>query len=808
MIRFAPLLVLVLFGCPPPRPPTGATLSGDGFSARVESQPFSVTITGADGRVRQHTVGGPRFTRDDGVVEAQLIPGWDGFKSKERPWTEFTDFTLVEANASSVKLSSTKDGLTATFTLTVEGARLRTHQELSDTRRFNKAALAFVLEDDDHFFGMGQRTASIDHRGLMLFSWPEEGGLGGGENTPLSPTNPYPNGPSMTYFPVPLFHTTKGISMLVDTTRRSEVHFGDDAPELKLAVDGTVLDLILFVRDSPLDVLDDYTELTGRPPIPTDWAWGPRRRINQGAMVDGLPEWAQMRARKLPITTVDDAMHSLPSFSQAGREAQLRAWTSELHANGFKVMDYNNPYVSASAPASAPDYADGARQNFFEMSPDGGPATTFFLSGGPQTVSTVDLTNPQAVIWFQGLLRRSFDLGYDGWMHDFGEYVARTSRFYDGRTGAEVHNEFPVLSAKAMRGALEGHDAHVFTRSGYTGSQAWILEDWGGDPEATFDDTEGLPATLRGGLNLGMVAVPYWSTDIGGYKCITDAPNDREVLVRWYEMSALSPMMHDEDACSNPLGGNKVKAKLWDDPLTQDVWREMAGLHTRLAPDLRALALEARAHGRPMTIHPVLLEPTRPEAWAVQDSFFLGAGLYGAPVVRRGVTTRHVWLPPGRYVEWTERTVHQGAAFADVPAPLDRLPLFLVENQLVPLLDAEVQTLAPATEPGVITEASRAGVLDVIAVVGPAGNAHFTLADGTQLTVTRLSSDEGNPASLATAPDDATIHDCTGCGVVDTRVTRRVRITSSERSAQLADVKVEVAGGPARRLRWEVLLLD
>jgi hypothetical protein len=159
-------------------------------------------------------------------------------------------------------------------------------------------------------------------------------------------------------------------------------------------------------------------------------------------------------------------------------------------------------------------------------------------------------------------------------------------------------------------------------------------------------------------------------------------------------------------------------------------------------------------------------------------------------------------------VEWTERTVHRGAAFADVPAPLTRLPLFLVENQLVPLLDAEVQTLAPATEPGVITEAARAGVLDVIAVVGPAGTARFTLADGTQLTVTRLSSDEGNPAALATAADDATLRDCTACGVVDTRVTRRVRITSSERSAQLADVKVEVTGGPARRLRWEVIVLD
>ncbi|MFT3711194.1 MAG: glycoside hydrolase family 31 protein [Archangium sp.] len=797
---------LALLACPPKPPPTSVVLQGEGFSVKVESRPFSMTITGSDGRVRLKSTGGPRFTRDDGQVEAQLVPGWDGFKSREREWTEFTDATLVTASFAGAALRFTKDGKNVDFTVSVEGTKVRTSQSIDDTRVFNKSALAFELADDDHFFGMGQRTASVDHRGLMLYSWPEEGGLGGGENTPLSATNPYPNGPSMTYFPVPLFHGTKGASVLVDTTRRSEVHFGSSAPELKIAVEGASLDLVVFVRDSPLDVLDDYTELTGRPPIPAAWAWGPRRRINRGAIVDGLPEWAQMRARNLPLTTVDDAMHSLPSFSQKGIEPQLQAWTTELHANGFKVMDYNNPYVSASAPNSAPDYQFGAANNFFEMSPDGGPATSFFLSGGPQTISTIDLTNPAAVTWFQGLLGRSFDLGYDGWMHDFGEYVGRTSRFADGRTGLEVHNDFPVLSTKAMIGAIAGHDAHVFSRSGYTGSQAWVLEDWGGDPEATFDETEGLPAVLRGGLNLGMVAVPYWSTDIGGYKCLTDAPNDKEMLVRWYEMSALSPMMHDEDACSNPVGGGKTKAKIWDDQQSQDIWREMAGLHTRLAPYLRALALDAHAKGRPMTIHPVLLHPQNPDAWKVEFEFFLGPALYSAPVVRRGQTMRHVWLPPGqRFVEWTERTVHVGGAYVDVSAPLERLPLFLVENTLVPLLDAEVQTLAPATVPGVVTEASRAGVLDVIAVVGPAGVASFTLADGSTFKVTRLASDEGNPGAIATAANEAELKTCAKCSLIDTRGTKRVRISATG-NAQLNDVKVETTS--TRTIRWEVLTLD
>lgn len=786
--------LLLLCACPPARPSASTTLSGDGFTVQVSAQPFSMRVVGNDSVLRLETAGGPRATFDAHAYEAQIIPGWDGYRSNERPWKQPLTGTLESFDATHATLKLVDEGgVTFTVKLSTNGSRVRYEQTLDDPRRFNKSALAFVLRDDTHFFGMGQRTATVDHRGHTLYSWSEEGGLGGGEDVPASPTNPYPNGPSMTYFPVPFFHTTHGVSVWVDTTRRSEVHFGSDPDEpaaWRVAVDDARLDLTLYVRSRPLDALDDFTADTGRPLIPPAWTYGPRRRINRGALVDGVPEWQLMRDRKLPITTVDDAMHALPSGSQFGHEAELRAWTDQLHANGFKVMDYNNPYVSATAAGSADDYRYGAEHGYFEQAPDGGPATSFFLSGGAQTISTIDLTNPAAVTWFQSLLTRSLDLGYDGWMHDFGEYVARSSRFADGRTGEEVHNVFSVLSAKAARELLKGRDAMCFVRSGYTGSQAYAYEVWGGDSEASFDDTLGLPGSLRGGLNLGLVGVAYWSTDTGGYKCLTDAPHDKEMLVRWYEMSALSPMMHDEDACSNPVGGERVKARLWDDVETQDIYRTAASLHTRLAPYFRALALVANAKGTPLTRHPFLLFPDQPESWKVEDTFFVGDALYAAPVVRRGVRTRSVWLPPGRYVEWTERTVHTGPARVEVPAPLDRLPLFIVENQLVPLLDAEVQTLAPSMDPAIVTEASRADVLDVVVVLGPAGSASLTLADGSTLKASRAS----GPAT------------CTDCGAEDTSgQVRRVKV-SARGTAQFADVHVESSS--SRLIRWEVLTLD
>ncbi len=784
--------VLLLSACPP-SVKSGATLEGEGFSVKVEAAPFSLRIVDSAGATRLETRGGPRTTFDAFSVEPQIVPGWDGFKSHERAWKQWANGTLAHSDATSAMITFADDAGVVSVTVKVDGASVRLEQTADTSGLLNASALAFAMSDTDHFFGLGQRTATFDHRGHSLYSWPEEGGLAGGEDAGISTTNPYPNGPSMTYFPVPFVHTTRGLAVWADTYRRSTFDFGTvpDEPETwRVRVLDRKLALVFFVREAPLQAIDDFTALTGRPLIPPPWAFGPRRRINRWAKVDGVDEWQLHRDRKLPLTAIDDATHFLPAGSQVGIEDELNRWTNTLHAAGYKAMAYNNPYVSKSSDRSRSDYDFGAANGFFEQEPDGGPATSFFLSGGPQTISTIDLTNPQAVEWFKGLLSRTLDAGYDGWMHDFGEYVNRTSRFSNGATGEDEHNRFPVRSAKACFDLLQGTDKLCFIRSGYTGSQAYAFDVWGGDPEASFDDAVGLPAMLRGGLNLSMTGVPYWSSDIGGYKCLTTDPHDKEMLVRWYLMGAVAPMMHDEDACSNPVGGNRVKARLWDDQETQDIYRTAASLHTRLAPYFRALALRANETGRPITISPWLLFPKEVRAWSIDDAFFVGPSLYAAPVVRRGERTKTIWLPPGRYVEWTERTPHQGPGEVTVPAPLGRLPLFLVENQLLPLLDAEVQTLAQATNPGVVSERDRASVIDVVGVLGPPGStASFTLADGTRFEVRR-------------SPTSGT-NTCAECSIDTTRPARRVTFSGTSTFAD-----VEATTSFVGTVRWAIFELD
>jgi hypothetical protein len=66
--------------------------------------------------------------------------------------------------------------------LHVEGARLEWKQISDDGKNSNTSGLAFAMPEGAHYFGMGQRTATFDHLGQSLYSWPEEGGLGAGED--------------------------------------------------------------------------------------------------------------------------------------------------------------------------------------------------------------------------------------------------------------------------------------------------------------------------------------------------------------------------------------------------------------------------------------------------------------------------------------------------------------------------------------------------------------------------------------------------------------------------------------------------
>jgi hypothetical protein len=156
----------------------------------VTVEPFSVVVRGASGEVlrsRPETTGKyGRFapTLDRPTYETGIVPGWDDYRAGDGEWVHGAAARIVERTAARTVIEWPLGGDRVRTTLSVDGARVFITSAVEGADggapavRYNKTSLAFALPADEHFFGLGERFATFDHRGWSLYSWAEEGPLG------------------------------------------------------------------------------------------------------------------------------------------------------------------------------------------------------------------------------------------------------------------------------------------------------------------------------------------------------------------------------------------------------------------------------------------------------------------------------------------------------------------------------------------------------------------------------------------------------------------------------------------------------
>jgi hypothetical protein len=185
----------------------------------------------------------------------------------------------------------------------------------------------------------------------------------------------------------------------------------------------------------------------------------------------------------------------------------------------------------------------------------------------------------------------------------------------------------------------------------------------------------------------------------------------------------MSSNMQDQNACSGALDTG-VKASIWNSVDAQHAWSEYGRLHTRLFPYLYSLAHEAHATGAPTMRHLFLEHADDPQLASVDDEYYFGPALLVAPVVHRDARSRDVRFPPGRFFDWRDGRLYEGGQTVTIDAPLDKLPLFLRDGYLVPLLDPTIDTLDDTeTSPDVIGPGDVADAFDVVGLLSHAAGA-------------------------------------------------------------------------------------
>ncbi|WP_243057534.1 TIM-barrel domain-containing protein [Nocardioides sp. SR21] len=542
-----------------------------------------------------------------------------------------------------------------------------------------------VPGEEDGFFGFGGRHDRLDQRGRVLSSFVNQQNFASESTTPGEP-NMYPNGPAGAFYPQAMFWTTRYGFLLPQ-------------PELarfKLAVDRTDawnvtasashLDYIV-APGGPRRSAATLTEMTGRHSMPPRWALGPmidrlvRNRLETVENYEMMLrlDLANIDAYKMPLTAYRIEGSGFPGTpNNYGME--LHTWVRpkpqatmirELRKRGIHPLSYLRPWLSVdTAPVKA---------GYAVTHANGEP---YYVTGtDDRRFALIDFTNPEAVAFWQKMVRKTLDLGFDGFMSDYGEQVLFDMHFADGTTGVTRHNEYLTLMAKATRQELDRyHRAHpkrhpwFFTRAGYSGlpgTAKYEYSNFPGDETTDWDRASGLASLTTDMLNRGVGGAYGFATDIGGYFDYTTGQTTKELFIRWAEWAALSPIFRLHGS-----GRNGTHMPWSYDPQTVRIYKQLSELHLRARPLLTKLWKNAEKTGVPVTRPLWWQHPDDREGWDQDQEWLLGPDLLVAPVVEKGATARSVYLPEGCWQLHGSGAKRTGERSVTVKAPLGQLPWF------------------------------------------------------------------------------------------------------------------------------------
>ena len=477
---------------------------------------------------------------------------------------------------------------------------------------------------------------------------------------------------------------------------------------VELAINGTrwvadsarQLDYWITAGD-PASIQRTYADVTGHVPNLPEWAAGFWQCKLRYRSQEELLEVARVYHRRgVPLDViVADFFHWTHLGEWRFDPAEWPdpdAAVAELATYGTKLMVSVWPSVS---PLS--EYHAEMERRGFLIGTEFGPVAhaDWPDKGVDKTVQVAfyDATNPAArdFVWSKiraNYLERGIEIFWaDACEPELKPGYPANLRYHAG-PGLEVGNMYPRENSRMFYEGMHAAgkpDVVTLNRSAWAGSQRYGAILWSGDIHTDF-------ATFRkqiaAGLNTALSGMPWWNTDIGGFHGGNpESPEYREVMVRWFQFGAFSPIfrLHGFREPATPFspqvtGGPNEIWSYGDEAC--EIMTSYIALRGRLKPYILSVMQEAHETGlTPM--RPYLVEfPEDPKSWTVDDAYLFGRDLLVAPVLEAGARSREVYLPKGASWRdaWTGEE-HEGGQTVTVPAPLDRIPLFLRDGVTLPI---------------------------------------------------------------------------------------------------------------------------
>ncbi|PCJ93226.1 MAG: glycosyl hydrolase [Flavobacteriaceae bacterium] len=543
----------------------------------------------------------------------------------------------------------------------------------------NIVKMSKLTQSSESFYGMGDKATHSNLKGKRVNNWAMDQYAFGKDQEPLYKAIPFYVG----------LHNNMAYGVFFDNTFRSYFDFAQERRNVtSFWADGGEMNYYFFYGPEISEVVQAYTDLTGKPELPPLWALGfhqskwsyfPEKKVKDVAK--------KFRDLKIPCDAIYldiDYMEGFRCFTWNKEYfPDPKRMVQELSDDGFKTVAIIDPGIKIDKDYWV--YKEAKENDYFCKRGDGP-----YMQGKvwPGQCNFPDYTNPKVREWWAGLYKELIaEIGVKAVWNDMNEpavmevpgktFPLDVRHDYDGHpcSHRKAHN---IYGTQMARATYEGVKKYVYpkrpfviTRSAYSGAQRYTST-WTGDNVATW---EHLWIANVQAQRMCMSGMSFVGSDIGGF---AEQPNG-ELFVRWIQLGVFHPF------CRVHSSGDHGDQEPWsfDEDVTNIV-RKYIELRYQLLPYLYTMFWRYAKEGVPMLQSLVYYDQEDAQTHFRTDEFIFGDQILVCPVQEPNAQGRRMYFPKGKWYNYWNNEVLDGGKERWVVAGIDSLPLYIKAGAIIP----------------------------------------------------------------------------------------------------------------------------
>ena len=532
-------------------------------------------------------------------------------------------------------------------------------------------ALSFTLDDSESLYGGGARALGMDRRGnrLRLYNKAHYG---------------YETHSDLMNYTMPLVLSSKLYAVHFDNPQIGYLDLDSGRNNtLTYETIGGRKTYQVIAGDSWEDLVDNYTQLTGRQPLPPRWALGnfasrfgyhteaEARAVVDRFIAEGIPLDAIVFDLYWFGKEMKGTMGNLAFYKDAFPNPQQMI--ADFRAKGVKTILVTEPFILTTSNR----WQEAVDANILATDKAGQPFTYDFYFGH---TGLIDIFSQPGKDWFWQIYKNLADEGVAGWWGDLGEPEVHPSELQHATGSADqVHNiyghDWAKLIADGYQKDFPQQRPFILMRAGYSGSQRFGLIPWSGDVNRTWGGLQSQPEIA---MEMGMQGLAYMHSDLGGF---AGANLDDELYARWLQYGVFQPIFRphaQEEVASEPIF-RAEKAK--------QLAKQAIQLRYRLLPYNYTLAFDNNQTGAPLMRPLFFNEPNNASLLSDSESYLWGGAFLVTPIVSPAVRAKEIYFPAGsNWFDFYSGKKYPGGASEAIGVVPEHIPVFVRAGAFIPMI--------------------------------------------------------------------------------------------------------------------------